>query len=139
MRSAAVNVGRPTSSTQAKQTTKKVTKPKKTVSKDTKTEEEEREQDLALLQAQILGYYRNRADAFESDRTQLYGKLDAIRLKQDLAHNTEWELKKRTEEKAELEAALEKCQAVLYCERDKILSMKRESVALRVKQRGNKK
>ena len=138
MHSTAVNVGRPTSSTQAKQTTKKFTKPKP-AAKDTKTEEEEREQDLSLLQAQILGYYRNRADAFESDRTQLYGKLDAIRLKQDLAHNTEWELKKRTEEKAELEAALEKCQAVLYCERDKILSMKRESDSLRVKQRGNKK
>ena len=109
MHSTAVNVARPTSSTAAKQTTKKQTKPKPTAVRDTKTEQEEREQDLALLQAQILGYYRNRADAFETDRTQLYGKLDAIRLKQDLAHSTEWELKKRTEEKAELEAALEKC------------------------------
>lgn len=85
------------------------------------------------MQAQILGYYRNRADAFESDRTQLYAKLEAIRLKQDLTHNTEWELKKRTEEKAELEAALERCQNVLYVERDKILNLKRESDQLRVK------
>ena len=48
-------------------------------------------------------------------------------------------MKKRREEKAELEAALERCQAVLYVERDKILGMKRESDTLRVKQRGNKK
>lgn len=133
MQTTAANVRRPTSSTLAKRTTKKQTKPKTTVSRELKSEQEEREQDLALLQAQILGYYRNRADAFESDRAQLYGKLEAIRLKQDLAHNTEWELKKRTEEKAELEAALEKCQAVLYVERDKILTMKRESDSLRVK------
>ena len=54
-------------------------------------------------------------------------------MKQDLVHNTEWELKKRREEKAELEAALERCQAVLYVERDKILAMKKEGDMLRVK------
>ena len=68
MQPTAGNVRRPTSSTLAKQTTKKPTKPKTATILKTKTEGEEREQDLALLQAQILGYYRNRADAFESDR-----------------------------------------------------------------------
>ena len=80
-----------------------------------------------------------RADAFESDRRQFYAKLEAIRLKQDLVHNTEWELKKRRQEKAELESALERCQGFLYVEREKILEMKRETDRLRVKQRGNKK
>ena len=68
MHSTAANIRRPTSSTLAKQTSKKQTKPKTTSSKISTTEEEERDKDMALLQAQILGYYRNRADAFESDR-----------------------------------------------------------------------
>ena len=71
--------------------------------------EQEREEDQALLQAQILAYYRSRADAFETDRSQLYEKLDTIRIKQDLVHKSEWELRKRQEEKRELESALEHC------------------------------
>ena len=69
----------------------------------------EREQDQALFLAQILAYYRSRADAFETDRSQLYAKLDQIRLKQDVVHKGEWELRKRQEEKRELETALERC------------------------------
>lgn len=71
--------------------------------------EQERAQDLALFQAQILAYYRSRADAFDMDRSQFYAKIDAIRLKQDVVHKAEWELRKRMEEKRELETALERC------------------------------
>ena len=52
-----------------------------------------------MQMAQILAYYRSRADAFETDRSQLYAKLDQIRLKQDLVHKGEWELRKRRQEK----------------------------------------
>lgn len=61
--------------------------------------EAERSQDSALSKAQILAYYRSRADVFDSDRQQLYSKLEAIRIKQDIVHKTEWELKKRRQEK----------------------------------------
>ena len=40
-------------------------------------------------------------------------------------HKGEWELRKRTEEKRELETALERCQHVLYVERQKIMEMKK--------------
>jgi hypothetical protein len=92
-----------------------------------------------LLQAQILSYYRNRADAFDTDRASLYAKLDEIRLKQDLVHKAEWECRKRTEEKAQLEAALEQCQTVLYLERENILQTKRKCDEMRLKQNKNKK
>ena len=95
--------------------------------------EMERAEDQALLQAQILAYYRSRADAFETDRAQLYAKLDDIRLKQDLVHKNEWELRKRQEEKRELETALERCQHVLYVEREKIMEMKKKGDTYRVK------
>ena len=47
-----------------------------------------------------MAYYRNRADAFDSDRQALYSKLDRIRLKQEIVHRAEWECKKRLEERA---------------------------------------
>lgn len=71
------------------------------------SEEKERSRDFALLQAQILAYYRTRIDAFDQDRVAFYSKLDQIRLKSDLVHKAEWELKKRIEEKSELQRALE--------------------------------
>ena len=71
------------------------------------SEESERAQDLALQNAQILAYYRNRADAFDADRQALYSKLDRIRLKQEIVHRSEWECRKRLEERSQLESALE--------------------------------
>ena len=101
--------------------------------------EQERAQDQAIYQAQILAYYRSRADVFDTDRSQLYAKLDAIRIKQDVVHKSEWELRKRLEEKRELETALERCQHVLYIERQKIMDMKKDSDTFKVKQRATKR
>jgi predicted GNAT family N-acyltransferase len=64
----------------------------------------------ALELAQIVAYYRNRVDAFEADRTSFYTKLDSIRLRQELVHRVEWDLKKRLDEKAALQTALDQCQ-----------------------------
>ena len=62
-----------------------------------------------------------------------------MRLKQDLVHKAEWEVKKRIEEKAAMENALRQCQEALYMEREKIIQTKREVDVLRVKQRKNKR
>jgi hypothetical protein len=53
-------------------------------------------------------------------------------------HKSEWELRKRTEEKAELEAALARCQQTLYMERDGIMNMKKECDTLRLTTKENK-
>lgn len=58
---------------------------------------------MGIHMTQILTYYRGRVEAFEKDRTQWYDKLQAIRPRQELVHRVEWEIKKRQEEKAELE------------------------------------
>ena len=55
----------------------------------------------------IIAFYRNRVDAFDQDRQTFYAKLEAIRLKQELVHKNEWELRKRQEEKFALQTALE--------------------------------
>lgn len=47
----------------------------------------------------IIAYYRNRVDAFDKDRQTFYEKLEHVRLTQELVHKTEWELRKRQEEK----------------------------------------
>ena len=57
--------------------------------------------------AQIVSYYRNRVDAFEADRTSFYEKLDQIRLRQELVHKVEWDLRKRLDEKSQLQTALD--------------------------------
>lgn len=64
------------------------------------------EQDQGIAMTEILAYYRERVEAFEQDRVSWYAKLDAIRVKQELQHKIEWELKKRKDEKFELQQAL---------------------------------
>lgn len=56
-----------------------------------------------------------------------------------MVHKNEWELRKRRQEKVELETALERCQHVLNVERTKIMDMKRQCDTFRVKQRSNKR
>ena len=115
---------------QSKKTTKTVEdKPQTTLQRL----EEEKAQDEALLMAQILAYYRSRAEAFDSDRSQLYSKLDAIRIKAEVVHKAEWELKKRLEEKAELQKAVDSCKQVLDEVSGHAQHLKRESDVLRVK------
>lgn len=50
----------------------------------------------------------------------------------------EWELKKRQEEKAELERALQQCQTALFGERERIVKMKQATDMLRVRGKENR-
>lgn len=54
-------------------------------------------------------------------------------------HKGEWELRKRLQEKLELETALERCQHVLMKERERIMEVKKQTDTYRVKQRVNKR
>lgn len=86
----------------------------------------------------ILNYYRDRVEAFEKDRVQWYGKLEQIRVRQDLIHKSEWELKKRQEEKIELEHAIQQCQAALFEERESIIKTKEGVDKMRIKGKENR-
>ena len=67
----------------------------------------------------IIAYYRNRVDAFDTDRQTFFKKLELTKLRQELQHKIEWEHRKRTDEKNALLMAFEQCQAVLMRERER--------------------
>lgn len=104
----------------------------------TKSVKDQKDFDLEMQLASILHYYRERVEAFEKDRTQWYSKLESIRVKQDQVHRVEWELKKRQEEKVELERAIQQCQNALYVEREKIIKMKEDSDLMKIKGKENR-
>ena len=64
--------------------------------------------------------------------------MEKLRVKQENAHKLVWELKKRTEERGELDQALDQCQSQLGNERGTIEEMKDGGDRLRVKQQANK-
>ena len=59
-------------------------------------------------------------------------------MKQDSVYKSEWELKKRQEEKAELEQVMAQIQQALYLERDNIVKIKEEADRLRIKGKENR-
>jgi septal ring factor EnvC (AmiA/AmiB activator) len=77
-------------------------------------------------------------EAFEKDRMQWYEKLQQVRPKQELVHRVEWELKKRQEEKAELERTMQEMQQMLYAEREQIVKIKQETDQLKIKGKENR-
>jgi len=94
--------------------------------------------DAGIHMTQILTYYRQRVEAFEKDRMQWYEKLQQVRPKQELVHRVEWELKKRQEEKAELERTMQEMQQMLYAEREQIVKIKQETDQLKIKGKENR-
>ena len=94
--------------------------------------------DQGIHLTQILNYYRSRVEAFETDRTQWYSKLEQLRVRQELVHRTDWELRKRLEEKTELEGVHRQLQNALTQERDRIVGMKQEADRLRIKGKENR-
>jgi len=64
--------------------------------------------------------------------------MDQLRIKQDKAHQVEWELRKRTQETEELNRALDQCQQHLGSERGTIEEMTYGGDALKQKKNQNK-
>ena len=64
--------------------------------------------------------------------------MEKLRVKQENAHKLVWELKKRAEERSELEQALDQCQGSLGQARGTIEEMKDGGDLLRAKQQANK-
>jgi len=87
---------------------------------------------------EILNYYRARVEAFERDRVMWYEKLQQVRPRQELVHRVEWELKKRQEEKAELERTMQEMQATLQAERERIVQIKTQTDLLKIKGKENR-
>lgn len=93
---------------------------------------------MGIQMTQILNYYRARVEAFEKDRVMWYDKLQQVRPKQELVHRVEWELKKRQEEKAELDRTIQEMQATLMAERERIVQIKTQTDQLKIKGKENR-
>jgi coiled-coil domain-containing protein 77 len=83
---------------------------------------------------ELLKYYRDRVSDFEREREELIARLDAIGIRRAEQHQSEWELKKRTEEVAELQKALSDAHAYLFEERDRLLAMQAENDELKLQE-----
>ena len=94
-------------------------------------------QDEGMNLQKILRFYRDRVEAHEKDRFHYMQKMDNLRVKQDKAHQIEWEHKKRIQETEELSRALDQCQDRLAQERSVIEEMKYGGDRLKQKQRKN--
>lgn len=81
-------------------------------------------QDDSVNLQKILSFYRDKVEAHEKDRHLYVKKMEALRVKQENAHQVEWELRKRTAELHELKTAVEQCQSYLGNERGTIMEMK---------------
>ena len=71
------------------------------------------DQDASADYTSVLSFYQKRAAAHEKDRQAYAEKMEKLRIKQGDAHKIEWELKKRNDERTELQNALMMCQQTL--------------------------
>ena len=106
------------------------------VNKLTPKEETMHRKELGELKPtpELLRYYRDRVQDFEREREELIARLDAIGVRRAEQHQAEWELKKRTEEVAELQKALSDAHAYLFEERDRLLAMQAENDELKLQE-----
>ena len=90
--------------------------------------------------AALLGYYRERCDEFEKERSEWLSQFSKIEASHEDLHRTRWELRARQDEVAELQQALSDSNVVLIDEREQLLKLQvrvgtRRAVRLRTPSR----
>ena len=84
--------------------------------------------------AELIKFYRERVADFERERDELIGRLDGVGIRRAELHQAEWELKKRTDEAAELQKALSDAHAYLFEERERLLKVQAENDELKLQE-----
>jgi coiled-coil domain-containing protein 77 len=79
---------------------------------------------------EILNYYRALVEKGENEREEWLRKHETVRVKQDLVHRLEWELKTRKEEILELESQVKNREDALGQGRDDLLRLAKENEEL---------
>lgn len=93
---------------------------------------------LASDKFEVLNYYRALTEKGEREREEWLIKHEAVRVKQDLVHKLEWEMKTRKEEIAELEAQMSSRENALNQGRDDLLRLAKENEELVQSQQTNR-
>ena len=76
---------------------------------------------------ELLAYYRTRIGEFERDLEDAAKHTSAIEVSHEELHRTQWELKVRHEEVAELQRALSDANVYLFDEREQVLKLQAEN------------
>ena len=82
----------------------------------------------------LLAYYRQRINDFDKERKEWLERLESVRQSQAEKHKTDWELKKRKDEIAELQKTISESKLSLFDERQQILKLTRENDLLKIKE-----
>lgn len=81
---------------------------------------------------ELLEYYRKKVGEYDSEREELFKKLDSLKQTMDDQHKLQWELRQKDDEIAELQKALSDMQVFLFQEREQVLKLYAENDRLKV-------
>ena len=74
----------------------------------------------------LLAYYRTRIESAEKEREDWLEKVENLRVRQESLHKLEWEIKKRNEEKDELNRQLRQKELVLEQGRENLVALAKQ-------------
>jgi coiled-coil domain-containing protein 77 len=88
---------------------------------------------------ELLEYYRKKIAEFDDEHDSMLQKLDQYKMTYEEQHKTQWELRQREDEIAELQKALSDMQVYLFQEREHVLRLYAENDRLKIRELENHK
>ena len=83
---------------------------------------------------ELLEYYRQKVAEFDSEHEEMVRRLDAYRCTYEEHHKSQWTIRQREQEIAELQKALSDMQVYLFQEREQVLRLHAENDRLRLRE-----
>ena len=88
---------------------------------------------------ELLEYYRQKIAEYDGEYEKLLKKLEKYKCAYEHVHKSEWEIRQREEEIAELQKALSDMQVFLFQEREHVLRLYAENDRLKIKELEDRK
>ena len=88
---------------------------------------------------ELLEYYRQKISEYDGEYEKLLKKLEKYKCTYEHVHKSEWEIRQREEEIAELQKALSDMQVFLFQEREHVLRLYAENDRLKMKELEDRK
>ncbi|XP_020909424.1 coiled-coil domain-containing protein 77 [Exaiptasia diaphana] len=88
---------------------------------------------------ELLEYYRRKIAEYDGEHEEMLQKLDCYKCTYEEQHKTQWELRQREEEIAELQKALSDMQVYLFQEREHVLRLYAENDRLKIRELDDRK
>ena len=88
---------------------------------------------------ELLEYYRQKIAEYDGEYNKLLKKLEKYKCTYEHVHKSEWEIRQREEEIAELQKALSDMQVFLFQEREHVLRLYAENDRLKIKELEDRK